>query len=548
MAPESRHIALIVLTVLALALYLASNKLWRSKKSQFPQPIVRLQSYLRIRTDHPDPKYGDAIAFLNETVADLLPSASVTVHNFVTNKPVMIIRILGSDPNLPSIFLNSHLDVVPAEAEKWSVDPFAATVVHQQNDLRLYARGSQDMKSVGMQYLEALSNLLKTDWKPLRTINVVFVPDEEIGGVDGMGQLVASPVFTDLNVGVAIDEGLSHPNATLNIFYGERQTWWLHVTVTGSPGHGATLPENTASATLHSIVDRALAFRLEQFAELNAGKDIGEVVNVNLVFLDVGTKKDGIPGGFVMNMIPSVASAGFDIRVPPTISKESMEAEIERWLTCEDGLRCPGVSTRWIHKVDVPVVTSRDPVKNPFIIPFAKALEDAGVADRLRHAIFFGATDSRYLRELGIPCFGFSPMEQTPVLLHKHDEYILVDGYLRGISVYEKIISHLADFNDSIEYIMQWTPSPQFETGVKDIGAGENEGDDVLSDNDDGVKQEYVPEFGEGDDELIQEESVEIIEERSNAAKSPIGNEGAHLDSEPNLKEKPIEYEEKEEL
>lgn len=43
-------------------------------------------------------------------------------------------------------------DVVPAEEAEWCVDPFAAVV----KDGRVYGRGTQDMKCVGAQYLEAV--------------------------------------------------------------------------------------------------------------------------------------------------------------------------------------------------------------------------------------------------------------------------------------------------------------------------------------------------------------------------------------------------------
>lgn len=522
MTPEVRLVAILALAALTPILYLSGNKLLRSGSvsSKYPDPVVRFQEYLRIRTDHANPDYIRAVAFLNKTVEKLLPAASVSAHMFVPGKPVVIIRIPGSDESLPSVLLSSHMDVVPAEAEKWSVDPFEATILKRQDELRLYARGTQDMKSVGMQYLEALSNLLKTSWKPLRTINVVFVPDEEIGGKDGMGKFVASTVFSDLNVAVALDEGLPHPNATFNIYYGERQPWWMHITVRGSPGHGATLPENTASAVLHSIIDRALAYRLEQLAEVSMGKDIGEVVNVNLAFLEAGIKKEGVPGGFVMNMVPSVASAGFDIRVPPTILKEDMEAEIERWLTCDDGSRCPGVSIEWVHKVNVPVTTSRDPVENPFIVPFSRALQTAGAADRLRHGIFFASTDSRFLRERGIPCFGFSPIERTPNLLHKHDEYITLDGYLQGISLYESIIKELADFNSSIEDIEQWASPSE----LKNVGSSNENKEFIYDESSEGVVvnvQEDLRTDGYTD-YVSEQRDFEIIEERPDSDPTEI--------------------------
>lgn len=56
-----------------------------------------------------------------------------------------------------------------------------------------------------------------------------------------------------------------------------------------------------------------------------------------------------------------------------------------------------------------------------------------------------GATDSRFIREAGIPAIGFSPLANTTMLEHDHDEYILVDTFLKGIEIYKKIIPKLAN-------------------------------------------------------------------------------------------------------
>jgi hypothetical protein len=39
----------------------------------------------------------------------------------------------------------------------------------------------------------------------------------------------------------------------------------------------------------------------------------------------------------------------------------------------------------------------------------------------LETQIFPAGTDSRYLRGIHIPVMGFSPMNNTPILLHDHD-------------------------------------------------------------------------------------------------------------------------------
>lgn len=69
-------------------------------------------------------------------------------------------------------------------------------------------------------------------------------------------------------------------------------------------------------------------------------------------------------------------------------------------------------------------------------------MKDIGV--EVEPEIFPASTDSRFLRELGIPALGFSPMRNTPILLHDHNEYIDERVFLEGIGVYEHLITALA--------------------------------------------------------------------------------------------------------
>jgi aminoacylase len=58
--------------------------------------------------------------------------------------------------------------------------------------------------------------------------------------------------------------------------------------------------------------------------------------------------------------------------------------------------------------------------------------------------VFPAATDSRFLRAIGVNALGFSPMRHSPILLHEHDEYIDESVFLEGCAVYIKLISALA--------------------------------------------------------------------------------------------------------
>lgn len=88
-------------------------------------------------------------------------------------KPIAVITWQGTEPSIPSIVLMSHMDVVPVFEENWTHLPFSADI---DGEGRIFARGSQDMKSVGVQYLAAIRALKKDGITMKRTIHVMFVP------------------------------------------------------------------------------------------------------------------------------------------------------------------------------------------------------------------------------------------------------------------------------------------------------------------------------------------------------------------------------------
>lgn len=96
------------------------------------------------------------------------------------------------------------MDVVPVFEEYWSHKPFEAEMDEKG---RIFARGAQDMKSVGMQYLGAIRNFKRKQMSFKRTIHVVFVPNEEMGGNGGMADFIHTQEFRALNPGFSLDEG-----------------------------------------------------------------------------------------------------------------------------------------------------------------------------------------------------------------------------------------------------------------------------------------------------------------------------------------------------
>uniref|UniRef100_A0A7N2MK05 Aminoacylase-1 n=1 Tax=Quercus lobata TaxID=97700 RepID=A0A7N2MK05_QUELO len=85
---------------------------------------------------------------------------------------------------------------------------------------------------------------------------------------------------------------------------------------------------------------------------------------------------------------------------------------------------------------------------NPWWSVFQQAITAVG-GKLAKPEILASTTDARFMRQLGIPTLGFSPMANTPILLHEHDEFLKDTVYLKGIEVYESIISSLSSFEDN---------------------------------------------------------------------------------------------------
>ena len=374
----------------------------------------------------------------------------------VPNKPILIATLLGTQPELPCVILNSHYDVVPAMEEHWHSDPFTPV----EKDGKIYARGTQDMKCVCAQYVLAMSRLIAANTTFKRTIHLTFVPDEETGGLHGMGEFLNHQDFQDLGpVGVALDEGLANTKqGEYTVFYGERAPMWVLVTAQGPTGHGSRFVPNTAVEKLMHVANQAMDYRQQQEQRLGYPGEIagckhcdalklGDVTTVNLTMIQGGVSGDG-GKTWALNVIPTEFQAGFDIRVPVTMPIEAFKAMMDKW--CEqEGVSWEFAAWSGSERITDHHFSSTDRDESIWWQTFEDTCMALGM--NITPAIFPAGTDSRFLRQTGIPAFGFSPMSGTEVMLHEHNEYLEVDIFLHGITLYESIIDKLANVSQEDE-------------------------------------------------------------------------------------------------
>lgn len=386
--------------------------------------VTRFREYLRLKAVHPNPDYDSSIAWIKEQAEDI-----GLEFKLVAFPPpaqfVIILTWVGTDQNLPRVLLNSHIDVVPVEEDKWTHDPFGAEKDEEGN---IFGRGSQDMKSVGVQYLESIRNLRAAGVKPLRTVHVVFSPDEEVGGGKGIGYFVTTDEFKSLKVGVAFDEGFSSDASSFHLMYTERTTWQVEFKAEGQAGHASALSNNTAMEKIQIVANRLLAYREAEKERMEKnGLQLGDVTTINLTILK---------GGSQVNVVPSEFTATFDIRISPSWTLEYVQEILDN-ATAEAGSQ---VTCNFIVRSALVAETTLSP-ENPWWQAVQAFARDADV--ELVPTIMPAATDVRHFRNIGIPSFGFSPMNNIKRLAHDHNEYLNENLFLRGIELYEQLLPKL---------------------------------------------------------------------------------------------------------
>ena len=378
------------------------------------------------------------------------------------HSPVVVAHWPGKDSSLPILLLNSHYDVVPADLEAWTKAPFGA----ERRDGKIYGRGTQDMKCVCMQYIEGIRQLHQKnpDWQPERDIYLTFVPDEEIGG-SGMAAFLDSDLYKNKLPGIALalDEGLASTTNVFDVFYGERLPWWIKVTATGPTGHGSRFIENTAVEQILEISQKAMAFRTGQRDLLQMKhsencthavvakkkKTLGDVTSLNVTTLQAGV---AVGDTYAYNVVPSIATCSFDIRISPTMEPKEMKDMLDVW--CQECSKDPenGSKVTWSSVFEnemAHATTNTDRKINPWYGAFCDAMK--GMDCEVSPQVFPAATDSRFLRALGIRALGFSPMRNTEIMLHEHDEYIEETNFLEGIGIYAGLIEYLGSQDKSVD-------------------------------------------------------------------------------------------------
>jgi acetylornithine deacetylase/succinyl-diaminopimelate desuccinylase-like protein len=385
----------------------------------------------------------------------------------------------GGDP----LLLLSHLDVVPAEPEGWTHDPFGGELA----DGYVWGRGAVDMKSMVAMEVQVMRRLARaareagrdpaTDPVPGLRRDVIFcaTADEEAGGWHGANWLVDEHP-DGLRAAGALNEagGISMAYGGVRFYpiqVAEKGFVVYKLHVKGRWGHGSVpTPDNAAllaaqivtrlskpgRARLTEAMNVSLARAIPHLTAHGSGAVSGAVrlaARFRPGAIDAAVRRlpdpvvartisaiihDTVSVGIVTagvkyNVIPGTAEIEVDCRTLPGTDEPAMRAELRRrigeelWARIE--VECEQVGPSVQAPLDGPlyplleqVLRDHDPqaVPLPFLAPFA--------------------TDAKHLARIGVPAYGFSPLKLGPdegllTLMHGDNERVSVEALRWGLPV-----------------------------------------------------------------------------------------------------------------
>jgi len=359
-------------------------------------------------------------------------------------------RVPGRNPDKPALVLHGHLDVVPAIAEDWSVDPFAGEI----RDGMLWGRGAVDMKDMDAMILTSVADLLRAGEQPERDLVLAFFADEENGGVEGSALVVENRPewFTGATEAISEVGGYSIAIGERRAYLlqvGEKALIWIRLVARGRAAHGSSLHADNAvtrvaeavaalgrtrwpvrlTATTREMAQRLAALTGDDHGDPDAlAAAAGPASPFLRSTLRTTTNPTGLTAGYKHNVIPDRAEALIDVRALPG-TEEATLADIRRIVGAD-------VEVEIVHQ-DIGLE-----------VPFEGDLVTAMVDTLGRHDpgvpvipyLMGGGTDNKALAALGIAGYGFAPLRLPAGLdftgmFHGVDERVPLDALAFGQSV-----------------------------------------------------------------------------------------------------------------
>jgi acetylornithine deacetylase/succinyl-diaminopimelate desuccinylase-like protein len=427
-------------------------KLNDAQRLELEADVVQLcQELIRIPSVNFGDGKGDEEAAANYVASKLEEVGIKTkIYQSAPKRCSVVANIEGQDPSLPGLVVHGHIDVVPANAADWSVDPFSGVI----KDGCIWGRGAVDMKNMDAMMLGVFRLWARHGFKPQRNFVIVFFADEEAGGIFGSRWMAQNhpEVFSNCTEAVSEVGGFSLTLSSGKRIYpietAEKGIEWMKLTASGLAGHGSMVNTANAVTRLADAVSRIGNYKwpqrmtktneafLRKVAELTGHtydeknlepivKELGSIARMLGATLTNTANPSMLEAGYKANVIPQTASAVVDGRTIPGYESELMETI--KQLAGEHVLVESIVS-------DIPLEVD---FSGPLVEKMIAAVRSEDPEGIPVPYLMSGGTDNKALAKLGIAGYGFSPLQLPPdldflALFHGVDERVPVDSLKFG--------------------------------------------------------------------------------------------------------------------
>ena len=416
------------------------------------EAVAICQDLIRIPSVNYGDGKGDERAVAEYVVASLAEvGIKSEIFESAPNRCNVIATIPGSDTRRPGLVLHGHIDVVPANAQDWQVDPFSGEI----RDGAIWGRGAVDMKNVDAMILSIVRNWSRTGYQPPRNILLAFFADEEAGSNFGSRYMTREhpEVFAGYSEAISEVGGFSVTLKNGKRLYfieaAQKGIHWMKLTAHGLAGHGSMINNDNAITRLSEAVSKVGSFSWPQrytetvktlFRKIAdaTGRpydendlrplldEIGPTARMIGATLSNTANPTLLEAGYKANVIPGSASAIIDGRFLPGFEEE-LNSTIRSIVGAD---------------IEIETLTRDIALEVDFTGPLVDAMCAAIIEEDPEGIpvpyLMSGGTDNKALSELGIVGYGFSPLRLPAdldfmALFHGVDERIPIESLHFGV-------------------------------------------------------------------------------------------------------------------
>jgi succinyl-diaminopimelate desuccinylase len=310
-----------------------------------------------------------------------------------------------------TLYFHGHYDVVPAQ------DPAQFVPVRKQHFL--FGRGSSDMKGGIVAMLYAILALKQFQVELNGRIQLMIVPNEETGGMDGTAWLAQRGMLDSNAAGMLLAEPTSGV-----VWNANRGAISVRVRVFGKPAHvGLQHQGENAFERMHTVVAKLQQLKRE-VEQRTTRFDAGSKPASNSILMLGGESG----GGTNFNVVPAECWFTIDRRINP---EEDLATEKNKLLDVLESCKQDGIPLEWeVFQEGSSSACDEEALLGEALCKSVSVI--TGAAPRFE--ICPGLLETRFYAARGIPAFAYGPGVLS--VSHGPNEYVDLRRVVTTAAIY----------------------------------------------------------------------------------------------------------------